>query len=119
VAAVAAAMARSVEMGSSADLIVDTAQLDAVAARADTALADFTAAPSLSDGVERAAAHEDVSSALDHFRGAWSIRRGHLIQDLEDLRDAAQAIRDTFVATDRQLATQAELMGDSFAMEVS
>lgn len=91
------------------DLKIDTAELKRAETRLTRVIAEFEATRPVQAQLPDAAAHPVLRSAVHDFRAAWEIRRGELAEELRFVRDAAQAVGDTFRALDEDLALRAAM----------
>ena len=85
------------------DLRIDFDRLDRAEARLLTVITDFEAATPAQDGLPAAVGHGQVEIAVRDFRSAWNIRREEYAQELDTMRQAVKAIRETFQAVDAEL----------------
>ena len=93
------------------DIRIDLDRLDSARARLDTVITEFDATSPVQAHLAGATGHPRLISVVDDFRSAWSVRRGEMVEELTFLRDAVQAIHDTFVELDQSLADQARYYG--------
>jgi hypothetical protein len=91
-----------------ADIRIDLDRLERAHSNLAKVVTEFTSTDQLGTAAADAVGHPVLEIAVDQFVSGWAIRRSELAEELQYLSDATQAIHDTFVELDTELATRAE-----------
>lgn len=89
------------------DIRIDFDRLERAHSRLTSVIGDFESTSQVQAHLADATGHPQLSHVVSDFRSAWSIRRGELVEELNFIDDAVQAIHDTFTELDKSLADQA------------
>ena len=89
------------------DIRIDFDRLERAHSRLTSVIGDFESTSQVQAHLADATGHPQLSHVVSDFRSAWSIRRGELVEELNFIDDAVQAIHDTFKELDKSLADQA------------
>lgn len=87
-----------------ADLNIELDELAALSDSLTDLHAELDGAEKFSETVAGYAGDDQLAQVIRDFASGWNKRRGFLLEDLEQLAAAAEAIRDTFVELDREIA---------------
>lgn len=88
------------------DIRIDLDQLLTAQARLLTVIGEFDRAGHVQSHLPAATGHQRVMSVMESFNSACSIRRNELNEELNFIKDAVEAIRETFEQIDADLAAR-------------
>lgn len=88
-----------------ADIRIDVAELTKLAHELAAIRRQLDGAERFSDHVADLTGDDRLAHVIRDFADKWNLRRGFFLEDLEELQRAAEAIRDTFVELDEQMAS--------------
>lgn len=87
-----------------ADLDIQLDQLSVLSESLTDLYSQLEGAEKISETVSGYAGDGQLAQVIRDFASAWNLRRGFLLDELEQLAAAAEAIRDTFDELDREMA---------------
>lgn len=85
------------------DIRIDLDRMERATDRLNVVLYDFEGVQTAQTDLPGAIGHPHLTQVVTDFRSAWDVRRGELVDELQFIRDAAQAIHDTFEEIDLDL----------------
>lgn len=88
------------------DIRIDLDRMARATDRLNTVLYDFEGVQTAQTDLPGAIGHVNLAQVVTDFRTAWDVRRGELVEELQFVRDAAEAIHDTFEEIDKDLVTR-------------
>ncbi len=86
------------------DLTIDLDMLAEMQSELKRLRAEFEHAEQIGDAVAGYTGHPGLEGVVRDFAGRWSIRRGQLLDRLDYIASAVEAIHDTMLETDARLA---------------
>jgi len=87
-----------------ADLNIELSELTVLSGNLTTVRTQLEGAEKFSETVASYAGDDQLSQVIRDFASKWNVRRGFLLDDLEQIAAAAEAIRDTFEELDNEIA---------------
>lgn len=91
-----------------ADIELDLDTLSLAHGRVQSSLDTFTSAGRVGDDVSALVGESRLAGKVRDFADNWDYNRGKLVERLEFLRDALDAVVDTMTEVDEELARSAE-----------
>jgi len=87
-----------------ADINIDLDELSVLSTNLTTVRTQLEGAEKFSSTVAGYAGDDQLAQVIRDFAEKWNVRRGFLLDDLEQIAAAAEAIRDTFEELDGEIA---------------
>lgn len=89
-----------------ADLVVDTAALEAAATELGLLVHEFDRAEDIASDAREVLGSPRVADAVHEFSANWEVHRGDLLESMQAVRKMVTSSHDTFVKADTDLAEQ-------------
>lgn len=96
-----------------ADIAINLEELVALRDSLRVVKSEFNSAESFSREVAGYTGDERLARVVRDFADKWNLRRGFLVDEIERISAAAEAIHDTFIELDSQLADGISSVGNA------